>query len=314
MEEILSAKLSIESFLNIGLAVLISYGLLEMGYLYFFRKYEKMKDYRQTTINFVFVIVMNVLIAAMFGAISTGVLCIIGYQNALFVGGLNWYWWIYGWLIYEFFYWVQHWLAHKVRILWCLHSPHHAPESMNMFVGFNHNFLEVIFYMPFFLGFLPAFFGVHPVIILVIVVVDVIWGNLLHVNDSVVRGRYGFLERFLQTPSYHRVHHAQNIRYMDTNYNSITLFWDWVFGSLQPLDDHEPVVYGITREVKTGNFFDVQFGELVLLAKDVWQAPTLKDKLFYMIQPPGWSHTGEHRTVKQLKETLFSHGDTIAPH
>lgn len=147
-----------------------------------------------------------------------------------------------------------------------------------MFVGFNHSFLEVIFYMPFFLGFLPAFLGVHPAIVLSIALVDVCWGNLLHINDSVVTGRYGFLEKFLQTPSYHRVHHAQNVRYMDTNYNSITLFWDGIMGTLQPLYDDEKVAYGITRNVKTTNFLDVQFGEFALLAKDIWRAPTFLDK------------------------------------
>ena len=304
MEEILDAKLSIESILNISLMILISYGLLEMIYLYFFKKYEKMGDYRQTTINFFFVILMNVVLGALLGTVSTGVFALVGHQSALFDGGLQWYWWIYGLLIYEFLYWVQHWLAHKVRLLWCLHSPHHAPESMNMFVGFNHNFLEVMFYMPLFLGFLPALFGVHPIIVLCIAVVDVTWGNLLYINDSVVTGRYGILEKVFQTPSYHRVHHAQNIRYMDTNYNSITLLWDWIFGTLQPLDDNEKVVYGITRDVKTSSFMDVQFGEFVLLAKDVWNAPTLKDKISYIFMPPGWSHTGYHNTASALKEQL----------
>ena len=284
--------------------VLISYGLLEMIYLYFFKKYEKMNEYRQTTMNFVFVILINMLLSALIGTVSTGIFAFSGYNLALFEGGLQWYFWIYGLLVYEFFYWLQHWLAHKVRLLWCLHSPHHAPESMNMFVGFNHNFLETMFYMPIFLGFLPAFFGVNPIIVLCIVVVDVTWGNLLHINDTVVTGKYGLLEKIFQTPSYHRVHHAKNIRYMDTNYNSITLFWDWVMGTLQPLDQEEKVEYGITRHVKTTSFLDVQFGEFILLAKDVWRAPTFKDKLFYLFKPPGWSHTGHHSTASALKSEL----------
>ena len=304
MEDILIAKLSIESYLNICLAVLITYGLLEMVYLYFFRKYNRMKEYKQTTTNFVFVIAMNMIMAALFGTISTGALSILGYQQSLFAGGLQWYWWVYGLFVYELFYWIQHWLAHKVRLFWCLHSPHHAPESMNMFVGFNHSFLEVIFYMPFFLGFLPALFGIHPIIVLSIVLVDVTWGNLLHINDSVVKGRYGLLEKFLQTPSYHRVHHAQNIRYMDTNYNSITLFWDWALGTLQPLLDDEQVDYGITRNVDTTSFFDVQFGEFASLFRDVWNAPTWGAIGSYIFRPPGWSHSGDHKTVKELKRQI----------
>ncbi|MDG2448926.1 MAG: sterol desaturase family protein, partial [Saprospiraceae bacterium] len=200
----------------------------------------------------------------------------------------------------------QHWLAHKVRLIWCLHSPHHAPESMNMLVGFNHSFIEVIFYMPFFLGFMPSLLGVHPVIVLSIAVIDIIWGNLLHINEKVVpSGRYGLLEKILQTPSHHRVHHAQNVMYLDTNYNSMTLFWDWVLGTLQPLREDEKVKYGITRNVKSDNFWDVQFGEFVLLAKDMWNASGILNKLNYLFQPPGWSHTRKHTgLVSELKKEL----------
>lgn len=307
MEDILSAHITIESILRIGLIVLINYALLELLYLYFFKKYKGMKDYKQTTTNFIFVLIINGIVAALIGVLSTSTMSIMAYSHAIFTSNLNWYWWIYGWLVYELFYWIQHYLAHKVRVLWCIHSPHHAPESMNMFVGFNHSFLEVIFYMPFFLGFLPTFFGVHPIIIFSLMLIDVIWGNLLHINDSVLTKKLGFLEKVFQTPSYHRVHHAKNILYMDTNYNSITLFWDWAFGTLQVIQDDEKVQYGITRDVQSSNFFDVQFGELYLLLKDIAKAPSISDKLKYIIKPPGWSHTGHHTgLVSELKKELVN--------
>ena len=301
MEDLLAQHASIDKMIGIGLVILISYGLLEMIYLYFFKKYDGMKDYKQTTMNFVFVIILNMIVSALFTVMSTGVFSLLAFENALFQSSLSWYWWIYGLLVYELFYWVQHWLAHKVRIIWCLHSPHHAPESMNMFVGFNHHFLETMLYMPFFLGFLPSLFGVNPIIVLSISLVDIVWGNLLHINDSVLSKQYGFLEKILQTPSCHRVHHAQNVKYMDTNYNSITLFWDWALGTLQPLDKEEKVVYGITRDVDSSSFLDVQFGEFVLLAKDILKAPTIRDKIKYAFMPPGWSHNGDHKTVNVLK-------------
>lgn len=304
MDYIIETQTTVQEYLQYFLAGIILYGIIEILYLYFFKKYERMKEFRQTGINFVFVIGMNILMSILLGTIGLAVFSIWGYEYSLFKTDLHWYFWIYGLLVYEFFYWVQHWLAHKVRFFWCLHSPHHAPESMNMFVGFNHNFLETIFYMPFFFGFFPALLGVNPIIIVVIGAVDAIWGNLLHINEQIVPGRYGFLEKFLQTPSYHRVHHAQNIRYMDTNYNSMTLFWDWILGTLQPLEENEKVRYGITREVNTDSFWDVQFGEYALLFKDIVKAPGVKNKLLYVCMPPGWSHEGNHKTVKVLKEQM----------
>ena len=91
---------------------------------------------------------------------------------------------------------------------------------------------------------------------------------------------------------------------MDTNYNSITLLWDWVFGTLQPLRDDEPVRYGITREVDTGSFWDVHVREFILLARDVRAAETLGDKLRYVLKPPGWTPDDESHTAANRKRAL----------
>jgi hypothetical protein len=50
------------------------------------------------------------------------------------------------------------------------------------------------------------------------------------------------------------------------------------------------------------NFWDVYFGEIVALSKDVYRAPGIKNKLLYIIMPPGWNHTGEHKTAKIVKQ------------
>jgi sterol desaturase/sphingolipid hydroxylase (fatty acid hydroxylase superfamily) len=163
-------------------------------------------------------------------------------------------------------------------------------------------------YMSFFLGFLTALCGVPLEMIVIISTIDVIWGSMLHASPLVISRRYGPLEYFMQTPSYHRAHHAQNPRYMDTNYNSITLFWDWVMGTLQPLKDEEPVVYGITRDVDVESWRDVQFGEVKLLWDDVKTAPGLKNKICYLVKPPGWSHTGDHKMATTVKRALITTG------
>jgi len=162
-----------------------------------------------------------------------------------------------------------------------------------MAVGFNHFFFESLVYMPFVLGFFPAMLGVHPALLAIISTIDVVWGNFLHISDGVVRFRYGPLERFLQTPSYHRVHHAQNLRYMDMNYTSITLFWDWFFGTLEKLRDDEPVRYGVTREVDTGSFR---------------VASSMGERLQLLVRPPGWKLGDDSQTVAAKKASLLSEG------
>jgi sterol desaturase/sphingolipid hydroxylase (fatty acid hydroxylase superfamily) len=53
------------------------------------------------------------------------------------------------------------------------------------------------------------------------------WPHTRHI------GRLGFLDRWIQTPSNHRVHHAQNDLYLDKNYVGVFLIWDRLFGSFQ---------------------------------------------------------------------------------
>lgn len=240
---------------------------------------------------------------ALFGVFTVGVAAVLGASLAPYSLGTSWYGLLLGFFVYEFFYWVQHWAAHKVRLLWCLHAPHHSPRGINMAIGTNHHFLESLFYFPIWLGFLPALAGVDPVACVAINVLDSFWGSFLHLSEAAVpEGRYGILGRFLQTPAYHRVHHAKNPRYMDRNYNSITLFWDWALGTLEPLDDAEPVRFGITRDVDDGSFWDVHFGEFRALGRDVIAARSPLDALGYVFRAPGWKPGDHSHTASAIRE------------
>ena len=63
-------------------------------------------------------------------------------RHALLHSRLVWYWLIYGYIVWELSHFVYHYLAHKVRLFWCLHSTHHAPQTMNLSVTYMHFFLE----------------------------------------------------------------------------------------------------------------------------------------------------------------------------
>ncbi|MEX0315722.1 MAG: sterol desaturase family protein, partial [Allomuricauda sp.] len=89
--------------------------------------------------------------------------------------------------------------------------------------------------------------------------------------------------------------------YMDTNFCNLLNIWDKVFGTYQEEQKTVQIEYGITRKMDSGSFWDVYFGEIVALAKDVAKAPGLLNKLNYLVMPPGWSHTGEHKTAKVVR-------------
>ena len=130
-------------------------------------------------------------------------------------------------------------------------------------------------------------------------------------RECIKDGRLGFLNKIILTPSYHRVHHARNPLYIDTNFCNLLNIWDRVFGTFQPEKKELPPQYGITRKIKPHNFFDVYFGEFYYLVRDMSKAPGIKNKFLYIIMPPGWSHTGNHKTAKAIRKEYFKNAESV---
>jgi sterol desaturase/sphingolipid hydroxylase (fatty acid hydroxylase superfamily) len=223
----------------------------------------------------------------------------------------TWYWLIYGYIIWELSHFVYHYLAHKVRLLWCLHSTHHAPETMNLSVTYAHFFLEGP-YADVIRTSICIILGVNPPLLFFIMFIDGTWGAFIHVGENLIKdGRLGFLNKIILTPSHHRVHHAKNPLYMDTNFCNLLNIWDKVFGTLKDERKDLPPDYGITREMNPNNFLDAYFGEIGALWKDVKKAPGIKNKFMYVIMPPGWSHTGQHKTAKMVKAEFLKNNNDL---
>lgn len=223
----------------------------------------------------------------------------------LFTTNLQWYSWIYGYLIWEFANWVFHYSSHRVRLLWCLHAPHHAPSELNMTVNWVHFFAET-YYSNLVLLVFATLLGVNPVMFLALMSIESAWGMFIHVSDRALKnGNLGILQHLIITPSHHRVHHAKNPLYMDTNFASVVPLWDWLFGTLQPLKKEVDVDYGITRELDVTNFMDLYFGELFLLYSDVKNAAGVKNKLLYIVKPPGWTPASSDQTAAALRREFL---------
>ncbi len=94
----------------------------------------------------------------------------------------------------------------------------------------------------------------------------------------------------VQRPSHHRVHHGSNRQYLDRNHGSILIIWDRLFGTFQPEDDDEPVVYGLTKNVNSFNPVTVMTHEYVDIARDVAGADTWGDRLSFVFRGPGWAY------------------------
>ncbi len=271
--------------------------ILEIVRALLYRRFRA-ADYKVTTLTYMFNRFVSRFISIAAVAFCVG---LFG-RLALFKSTFTWYWLIYGYIVWEFAHFIYHYLAHKVRLFWCLHSTHHAPENMNLSVTYAHFFLEAP-YADVIRTSICILAGVNPPLLFFIMFVDGFWGAFIHVGDNILSdGRLGFLQRIILTPSHHRVHHARNPLYMDTNFCNLLNVWDWVFGTLQPEKEDVAIEYGITRPMNPGSFLDMYFGEIAALWRDVKNGPGIKNKLLYLVMPPGWSHTGEHKTAKMIRD------------
>jgi len=223
----------------------------------------------------------------------------------LFTINLKWYSWIYAYFCFEFASWVYHFGLHRVRFLWCLHAPHHSPTELNLTVNWVNFFAEVYYSTLVYLVILTIF-GINPVMFVSIMFISTTWGMFAHVSERALKnGRLGILQHLIITPAHHRVHHGKNPLYVDTNFATVVPLWDWVFGTLQPIKEDVTVDYGITRELDVTNFWDLYFGEIFLLYRDVKNAGGLKNKFLYIVMPPGWEPGCSAKTASALRREFL---------
>ncbi|MCZ4282229.1 sterol desaturase family protein [Kiloniella laminariae] len=184
-------------------------------------------------------------------------------------------------LLADFTYYVEHYFAHKIRLLWLAHSVHHSSTMMNTATAFRFSIFDpvmsAVFHLPLLLlGFNPIFiFGAE-----VLVQAYQFW---IH-NEMV--GKLGPLEWIFNTPSHHRVHHGSDRKYLDKNFGGILIIWDRLFQTYQK--EEELPTYGLTIPMTSKNPITVQFHEFINLYKDLNSAKTGGEFLGFLLRGPGW--------------------------
>lgn len=210
------------------------------------------------------------------------------YEWRLFDLGLDWWVWVLAYVAYDFMSFVVHFLSHKVRLLWCMHSVHHAAEEMKASVSFRGSIGDFLV-TPHTTLWLPLL-GFHPLMVVIVEGVGLLWGVLLHLSDEYMpEGEPTWLRRVLITPAIHRLHHGRNAEYIDTNYGLTFAIWDRVFGTWQAPVEGVELEYGVTTDVDASRFVESQTHEFKALWADVKGATRWVDKVGYVLRAPGWT-------------------------
>ena len=178
------------------------------------------------------------------------------------------------------FYW-YHRAGHEIRAFWAVHNVHHSSQHYNFSTSVRLSWFEGMLRWPFWV-ILPLA-GFTPEVSLTAYMIVRLFQVLLHTEHV---GKLGCLEWIFSTPSAHRVHHGRNPQYLDKNYGGITIIWDRLFGTYAA--EEETVDYGLVKQLETKHIVSINFHEFQSLARDMKAATGLRQRLQYLIKPPGW--------------------------
>jgi sterol desaturase/sphingolipid hydroxylase (fatty acid hydroxylase superfamily) len=229
------------------------------------------------------------------GIVSTGMRVFFGFLGLFFYEWILKHWavvqlpashwgtWIYAFVLYDLCYYWNHRMGHVSGLFWASHVVHHQSEEFNLTTALRQtgtgNFTGWIFYLPL------ALTGVPIPVFLIVGVVQLFYQFWPHTQ---VIGKMGVFDRWIQTPSNHRVHHAQNDIYLDKNYVGVFMIWDHLFGTYQDELDEEPCIYGIRGQLRSWNPVWANLHYYWAMAKDSWHAASWWDKLKVWFAHPGW--------------------------
>lgn len=207
------------------------------------------------------------------------------------------------------YYWV-HRFGHRVRWVWASHVNHHSSQHYNLTTALRQTWTGT-FSMIMIVRAPLVLIGFHPALVLFVGGINLIYQFWIHTEAIGKMPRW--FEAVMNTPSHHRVHHGRNARYLDCNYAGVFIIWDKMFGSFVPEQDSEAVDYGLVHNLGSFNPLRVAFHEWVGIWKDASQSGlTLRQRLAYMVAPPGYSHDGSRDTSQTLKDKhLARHPEDI---
>ena len=209
-------------------------------------------------------------------------------------------------LAQDFIYYWKHRAAHLIRWFWSAHIVHHSSEHYNLSTALrqpwnNHFTGHVLLSTPLIL------IGFHPLLIGFVASLNLLYQFWIH-TEAIDKCPKWF-EAIFNTPSHHRVHHATNPRYLDSNFAGIFIIWDKIFGTFVPELEDEGIKYGVVKPIETYNPVKIAFVEMLNIFKDASQKGlTFSQRFAYVFAPPGYSHDGSRKGSKQIK------ADYVAAH
>jgi sterol desaturase/sphingolipid hydroxylase (fatty acid hydroxylase superfamily) len=257
--------------------VLVACALIEL--LFLMRLRPAQVDWRESGASLGVALVRTATTVLLRSGLGGGFLVLWGHR--LFTVPMDrWWGWALLLLVSEFFYYWQHRLSHRMRWFWTAHSVHHSPRHLNFSAAYRLAWTGTLIGLP--LVFAPMILlGFSPLSIGVMLGLNLLYQFWLH-NEWMPK--LGILDKVLNTPSNHRVHHATNPQYLDRNYGGVLIIFDRLFGTYAP--EVEPCRYGLVDGATSYNPIQIALGESMKLISDVWRARSWRERSLAVFGPP----------------------------
>lgn len=184
-------------------------------------------------------------------------------------------------ILWDFLYYWNHRWMHEIRLFWGNHVAHHSGRRYNLSTALRQ---------PWFFGLMSWVYWPLPLLGFRGRTIDkAAQLNLLYqywIHTEAIDRLPEPVEKVLNTPSHHRVHHGANRQYLDRNYGGILILWDKLFGTFEP--EVRRVRYGLTKNISTHNPLRTATHEMVSIARDVRRSRSTAERLRYVFGRPGW--------------------------
>ncbi len=161
-------------------------------------------------------------------------------------------------LVYDFVFFLTHYLFHKVPALWSIHKVHHSAEVLTPLTRYREHIVAEPFWLAgsaFSYAFVAGIFaylfdgGITEATIMNISVFMLIFGITGSFRHYHVSMHYpAWLSKWLCSPVMHHIHHSYLEKHWDKNFSAITSIWDRLFGVLYIPEKDEHTPWGLPPE------------------------------------------------------------------
>jgi sterol desaturase/sphingolipid hydroxylase (fatty acid hydroxylase superfamily) len=138
--------------------------------------------------------------------------------------------WGLAWIALDALMYLQHRLMHRIPWLWRLHRVHHTDRDLDASTALRFHPLEIALSMGFKMLAVIAL-GAEPEAVLLFEILLNASALFAHANLRLPDRIERVLGAIVVTPATHRVHHAPDRLRTDSNYGSVLVLWDRLFGS-----------------------------------------------------------------------------------